>query len=462
MSKAQVTEGTATPVHRCPRWHQRARHALRHSVRARLVAVFLLLALVLTVSFIGGAQRMLASGWQQAAKPLVIDYMDRLVADLGTPPDVTKAQALTRQLPISLRIDGPQVNWSSRPYPAAIPARFEGNTDDAFWVRRTVDGHNVRFAIASTAWEDRPHAFWWTLAVLMLTTALAYAYVRRLLRPLDDIAAGTQRFGAGDFSTPIPWPPHRHNDELGELAQTVNTMGRDIQAMLDAKRGLLLAISHELRSPLTRARLNTELLPETPDVLATRQALLRDLGEMTALTQDLLESERLQDGHRALHAEWVHLEHVIEDVLFDHPDLEIHLAPNLPEAHVDAMRVRLLLRNLLSNAERHAPGSRIELSACRNAQGELEVQVRDHGPGVPAEHLQQLGEAFFRPDNARTRQLGGVGLGLYLCRLVMQAHGGRLVFSPAEPGLRVTATFPARVFQRPSAEAAGESATGTA
>ncbi len=69
----------------------------------------------------------------------------------------------------------------------------------------------------------------------------------------------------GDFAQPIPV---RRRDELGELAVTINTMGGDIRQMLDAKRALLLAISHELRSPLTRARLNTELLPETPDVPA--------------------------------------------------------------------------------------------------------------------------------------------------------------------------------------------------
>ena len=77
-------------------------------------------------------------------------------------------------------------------------------------------------------------------------------------------------------------------DELGELAQTINTMGRDIHQMLEAKRALLLAISHELRSPLTRARLNAELLPETAEVNPQRDALLRDLQEMAMLISDLL------------------------------------------------------------------------------------------------------------------------------------------------------------------------------
>ena len=81
--------------------------------------------------------------------------------------------------------------------------------------------------------------------------AYRYRYVRRLLRPLDDIRGGAERFGRGVFDAPIPL---RRRDELGELAQRINTMAGDIEAMPNAKRALLLALSHELRSTLTRAR----------------------------------------------------------------------------------------------------------------------------------------------------------------------------------------------------------------
>ena len=450
-------------------WHGRVRQALRHSVRARLVMVFLVLALVLTLSFIGGAQRMLSSGWQQAAKPLVVDYMDRVVAQLGTPPDVQQALALTQRLPITLRIEGPQVRWASHPGQArSLPKEWDNDTREPFWVRHSADGHTLSFGIQTAIWSQRPNAFWATLALLVVTTALAYFYVRRLLKPLDAIAAGAKRFGAGEFSEPIPLPRKRHSDELDELAQTVNTMGQDIQAMLEAKRAILLAISHELRSPLTRARLNAELLPETPEVAASRAALLRDLAEMTQLISDLLESERLHNGHAALNADWVDVEALLEDTWLTQPEvglkLELNIEPNLPHVHIDAIRVRLLLRNLLSNASRYARGSAVQLRAQRDQQGELVISVRDHGPGVSPAHLQQLGQAFFRPDEARTRQAGGVGLGLYLCTLIMRAHGGRLSLHHADPGLMVSAHFPAQVFQRAVSAGGGndDSADGSA
>ena len=119
------------------------------------------------------------------------------------------------------------------------------------------------------------------------------------------------------FILPIAIPV-RHAvrpDELDQLAITVNTMGHDIHQMLEAKRALLLAISHELRSPITRARLHAELLPEEGEAAAQRAALLRDLQEMADLVSDLLESERLAGGHAALHREPVDLPTLAREVL---------------------------------------------------------------------------------------------------------------------------------------------------
>jgi signal transduction histidine kinase len=106
--------------------------------------------------------------------------------------------------------------------------------------------------------------------------------------------------------------------------------------------------------------------------------------------------------------------------------------------------MRLLLRNLLDNALRHG-GSALQPPELRLsvAAGEVVMVVRDHGQGVPDEQLDRLSEAFYRPDSARTRAAGGVGLGLYLCKLVAQAHGGRFEVRNGGPGLVVTATLPA-------------------
>ena len=448
-------------LHRLHRAHHALRHSWRHSLRLRLIVLFLVLAAALTLTFIGGMQRAMSLGWRDAARPLVVDYVDHLVADLGSPPAVDKAQALVQRLPITLRISGPQVNWVSDPPPHAghnwrrHPAgtASEGEGDSPLLQRDTADGHHIELGLNLNRGQYQPRRIgWFTLAALLLLTAGTYLYLRRLLRPLDDIRAGARRFGQGDFARPIPLRGH---SELAALAADVNAMAHSLHGMLEAKRGLLLAISHELRSPLTRARLNTELLPDSGEAQPLRDALTRDLGLMRDLISDLLESERLGQGHTALHLEPTALPALIEEVrtqLDGAEDIERHLPTDMPLLRLDPSRLRLLVRNLLDNALRHSSEATHPPVISLQADGQGWVlRVRDFGPGVPDEVLPHLAEPFYRPDAARERSSGGVGLGLYLCRLVVQAHGGQWQVRNAQPGLEVIVKLPAQ----PSAGVAG-------
>ena len=511
---------------------------LAFSIKLRMVLVFLVLAAALMVVFIGAMRQVVATRWQLAAQPLLVDYVDRLAEEITVDghPSVERARALAQRLPVTVRIEGPVIRWASHPqdpqhdwghegdgawegwssWDGAMPGaarhdeRGTGHHgaapvgDGSGWAddppgwqqirqlieRSTPDGHRLVFGIdrhAMLARHDGSDPLARGLAALLLLTLLAWWYVRRTLRPLDAISAGARRFGQGNFDDPIPAAWTRRHGELGELATTLNTMGEDIRQMLDAKRSLLLAISHEMRSPLTRARLHTELLPEDdPEVQPQREALLRDLREMSALVEDLLESERLSDRHVALQRESLDLAVVARGVIAElqtrHPGVQValHVLPELPAQWLDATRLRLLLRNLLENAVRHAGNGRdpdrkgahgrtmpagdgnatAHMAASpghtgapdtdaiamvhidRIPTGGCVIEVRDWGPGVPEEQLSKLAEPFHRPDAARSRHAGGVGLGLYLCRLVAQAHGGRLALENAHPGLRVRAWLP--------------------
>ncbi len=444
-----------------------AKRRVGHSIKLRMVLVFLLLAAAMTFVVVTGAQKAFSMGWRDAARPLVMDYVDRLIADItaGGPPSTERAQAITQRLPLTVRIEGPLVRWASHPDHSSSDAsqepRWNRQDENKDWSRvfkrQSADGHSIEFGINEEVFERRPRLIGFALSALLLLTLLAWLYVRRLLKPLDAIGAGARRFGAGDFSQSIPERSTHRLDELGELARTINTMGRDIHQMLEAKRALLLAISHELRSPLTRARLNTELLPETAEVNPQREALMRDLQEMASLITDLLESERLSAKHVALQREPLALaalvalaEEVVAEVLARQParsgarpEIRVHADPALPALALDPTRIRLLLRNLLDNALRHSADAHLppELHLLAAGKG-IQIKVRDYGPGVLESQIAYLAEPFFRPDTARTRAQGGVGLGLYLCKLVAQAHGGSFEVSNAQPGLAVTVNLP--------------------
>ena len=495
------------------------------SVGLRIVLLFLLLALAIVLVGASGMQRAMGGSWRALVRPLVADYGDRLAAEIGSPPDVARARALVERLPLTVRISGPHVQWDSHAAldgDAAAPGRgqeglaagadaerrerraermaerqrdmlargsswpmgpgmhrpphLDGDAEpgpadtERGWftlARPTADGHLIQFGLGQVPWRSRPRAIgWFTVALLAVLTLVAYAVVRHWLRPLRDIGAGALRYGQGEFGEAIPV---RRPDELGELAAQINTMASRLHGMLEAKRALLLAISHELRSPLTRARLNAELVDEG----ASRDALLRDLGEMRDLISDLLESERLAAGHQALQREPTDLAALLRSVCAELAPVaaaggdgaadgaaggagaRISLA--LDEAvgvvPVDPMRWRVLVRNLVGNALRHGrpdaaveagpgPVADIELRLTRLGS-QLSLSVRDHGPGVPPEQLARLTEAFYRPDSDRGRRSGGVGLGLHLCRLIAEAHGGQLTLSAARPGLLATVVWPA-------------------
>lgn len=423
------------------RW-RRAWQRLTHSLHARLVLLFLLLALAITLVFGAGVQRIVRAGWEAWAGPLVADYLDRLAADIGSPPDETRARALVARLPITLRISGPVLQYDSHPGredDETHERHRPGNPAQGALVRSTADGHQLRFGLVRLRDLDRPRRFGWvTLALLLLATAAAYGVVRHLLHPLKQIGEGAARYGRGQFEPPIVV---QRQDELGNLAERVNGMARSLHGKLEDKQALLLAISHELRSPLTRARLNAELAPEGRE----RDALLRDLAEMRALIDSLLEGERIAAGASALRLTVVDLATLVRDTVAalppdDGPAPALLLDAALPPVAVDATRLQLLLRNLLANARRHA-GDATQVPQVllqRQADGQWLLGVRDFGRQPHDDStLQRLGQAFYRPDSARTRAAGGVGLGLYLCRLVAQAHGGELRIRRAVPGLEV-------------------------
>jgi signal transduction histidine kinase len=419
-----------------------------HSIKRQLVLLFALLALALTFVFGLVAQHSWGA-WRELSAPVIADYVDRLVHEMTGASGRADAQSIERarqvalRLPVLVRIDGPLVQWRSD-----VQAHNDGRPWPAMSIARTIsDGHTISLGLDQALLSSRGRPVVWGLLALLALTALAYWLVRRMLKPLDAIAQSAQRLGTGDFESQVAVRNPQRPDELDQLATTFNTMSQDIRGMMDAKRGLLLAISHELRSPLTRARLNVELIPSTPDAEPIRLALLRDINEMASLITDLLESERLEGRHVALMRERVDLNALCADVMDELADtggmqrlVSLATDADCRDVQLDRTRMRLLVRNLVGNALKHGASDRrpmVEVALHRSDNQSIEIAIRDYGPGVSVEWLPRLAKPFARPDSARSRANGGVGLGLHLCRLIALAHGGTMQLSDASPGFLV-------------------------
>jgi len=410
----------------------------RHSLSLRLTLLFLLLAAALTLVILGGIRFALFDNFRSTIQPHVEHYLDGLAAEIGDPPNLAKAAELSQRLPIRIRIEGPRVNWSS-----------DGNADHfrerrprrwgapRLHVRILASGYRILFLWPRPDEDDFPLAGLVTLLLTALLVTTAFLLVRRLFHPLKEIHAGVARFGRGEFEQPIP---RQRADELGELATEINGMAEELRRMLESKRQLLLAIAHELRSPLTRARLNLELLDAADSPQQT--ALLRDVQLMQRLIDDLLEGERLQGRHAVLRTEPIRLDLLLRETVereFQGAAIRLDLPEAMPEMMLDPSRIELLIRNLVKNALRyHDPAADPVEVELRRDDVRTSLTVRDRGAGVAPEQLPHLTDPFYRTDTARDRETGGVGLGLHLCRLIAEAHGAELRIDNAAPGLRVS------------------------
>jgi signal transduction histidine kinase len=416
----------------------------------RLLFYFLLamlaLALVLAFSF---SQR-LRPHVQQQILPNVERYLDYLVKDIGNPPDLAVAQELAASLPFELRIEGRGINWSSsasvepisnyrlRVAPVPHDSIYYGHARGQEQVMIERNGLRYLFIVEDGFRRGSERRHWLLFAGLGVILLLLYLGIRRLLRPIGALSEQVRKIGEGDLEQSLDMV---NKGELGMLAQGVNRMSRQIRLMLENKSAMLLAISHELRSPLTRMRVNLELL-EDSDV---RRKLVEDAREMENLIGAILEAEKISSGHAPLTRTRVQLAQLVRDVLERHPGRERLQSDLTPVAlEVDELRIRLLIKNLLDNALQYSQHSeqpvRISLRSTSTA---AILEVVDQGIGIAADELARLGEAFYRPDSARQRNTGGYGLGLYLCRLICTAHGGELrIESEPGQGTRVIVSLP--------------------
>ena len=425
----------------------------RHSLSGRLLLLFLLTAVLLAVVVRTGFRYGVEDGFQELIGPHLDEYLEHRPRRAGNPPTPERAARLAQRLPIEVHLLGAEP-WSSTGTPPAFPPRTSVTRTladgTAVELERGRDGFVVRAARGGMTVvlvprglrhaEAVPFAVGLTIVGVLVVLILAYHAIGRLFRPIETIRAGVARIGSGDLEHRLAI---RRRDELGELADSINAMADDIQGMLEAKRQLLLAISHELRSPLTRARLNAELL----DDCNARDALLADLGELEALLGELLESERLRGRHAALAREAVDPTELLNGLIgesFSGNDVQLELDPPGTWLSLDPVRIRLLARNLLTNAIRHTPPGGPPPSVTSHVDDEhWRLVVSDSGPGVGPEQISRLTDPFYRADTSRQRASGGVGLGLYLSRAIAEAHGGSLEIDSAPgQGTRVTLSVP--------------------
>lgn len=281
-----------------------------------------------------------------------------------------------------------------------------------------------------------------TLVILVIVGSLVASFViRKILKPLLILNDAVEEIGKGNLDQQIPV---QSNDELGSLARAINEMTSDIKKMIMAREQLLLNVSHELRTPITRARLALEMLPDSSE----KESISGDLKEMESMVTEILESERLKNGMRALNISQVRVGDMLRQVLsnYRHENSRIILFPVSESLIINADEnlIEIVLRNIIDNSLKYSTpeNNPVEISVIQSRQA-ITVQIEDSGKGIPEEMLPFVFDPFYRVDQSRSRKTGGYGLGLHLCKQIMDMHDAEIeiINKLSEPGIKVSLHF---------------------
>ena len=282
------------------------------------------------------------------------------------------------------------------------------------------------------------------LAAVFLSALVGWFSVSRALRPLNAITqAALQITRADDLSRRLPLPAGGPRDEVARLTQAFNESLERLEKLFNAQRRFLADVSHELRTPLTTIRGNVDLLRRMggPNVDAVSlDAIQSEAERMSRMVGDLLLLAQADAGNLPLVKASLELDTLLLEVFREAQVLAagVHLSiGEIDQAQVvgDRDRLKQVLLNLVSNALKFTPeGGRVTVSlSCIN--GWARLTVSDTGPGIPPAELHLVFERFYRVDKARSRAVGGVGLGLSIAQRIAHLHGGRIeVASDGVPG----------------------------
>ena len=378
------------------------------------------------------------------------EYGRELVKLLGEPPaGHARLRDLAQRLHIGIRTEGPEGADASAPEVPTIESvekklavRYSsdsgivsnasvktGRFSDylAIVMDVPIANGNQRYLFlleSENTIDAHPELLLILLASLITILAISFFAVRSILSPLKEIERGVRNLTLGDLETKVEVASA---DELGRLARSFNEMIGRVKAMISSKEQLLLDVSHEFRSPLTRIKVALEI--PGPDA---RTSIDRSLKDLETMISELLESARLGDAQGRLRLEKIDLSDTLQSLASIYegvkPGLKVK-TPNIPVwTMVDPSRIEIAFRNLVENAIKYSSNQdrAVDLRLSLPMQGRVRVEVVDYGIGIPPDELPRIFEPFYRVDRSRMKSTGGYGLGLSLVQKIIVAHRGQI------------------------------------
>jgi two-component system sensor histidine kinase CpxA len=366
---------------------------------------------------------------------------------------------------------------------------FLGRFGPGQFLRQTITADNGRRYMVIVDFPPEEHPFFGLhsipglgIMIAIISSGLVcYILARYLTSPIVQLRGATQKLASGDLTARAGVPGSRRHDEMAELMRDFDRMAERLENLVNAQSRLLTDISHELRSPLARLNVALELARQRsgPEARSALDRIDRETNRLNELIQKLLTIARLEAGAESIEKVPVHLEQIIHEIARDaafeaqnrHCEVEATVvddcvvmgSPSLLHSAIEnvvrnairytqegsSVEVRLEQGVELSNMG--SPGLGLQKIGIQNVapkndgvgKPEAVVRVTDSGPGVPEDALDKLFRPFYRIDDARGRQTGGVGLGLAITDRAVRLHGGTIrISNRPQGGLMVEIRLP--------------------
>ena len=267
----------------------------------------------------------------------------------------------------------------------------------------------------------------------ILVSAVGVLTVRRIASPLRQLTQAAETLGRGEAVSPLL---ERGPEDIRRTTIAFNIMQARLHRFVADRTKMLAAIGHDLRTPLTTLRLRAELVEDSE----LQERMLETIAEMQAMTESTLSFARQETAAEPTRT--IDLTALVESVCDDLAEL------GQPVRFLSGERInyrcrpeglRRVIRNLIENAVRYAGGADVSLVR----QGStIRILVEDDGPGIPIDNIEDVFAPFVRLEGSRSRETGGIGLGLSIARAIARQHGGDIILSPREPGLQAAIVLP--------------------
>jgi signal transduction histidine kinase len=321
--------------------------------------------------------------------------------------------------------------------PGADAGPFERALSDISLQYAVGDGYVVSTRLADGTWINfvntiAPPSNLWSIETIVLTlggilivlAASSWA-LRQLTGPYNVLARAADRFGLDLNSPPLP---ERGPREVRSAVRAFNSMQGRLKRMVEDRDQLVAAVSHDLRTPVTRLRLRAEYVDDGEQ----KRRMLGDLDEIETMTRSVLAFARNTAEPEA--REMLDLVSLVDSLCIDTPGARLQLAPGLPARIAycgQPVALRRCIANLVDNAVKYGKQANVSLALSAEA---VRIRIEDDGPGVPPKDMEKVFRPFVRLEPSRNRETGGTGLGLTIARAVARSHGGEVVLANRPAG----------------------------